>query len=516
MHADLLPAIRTASAELTAEEWAAPILVGVSGGPDSLALLHALGRWRADGGPAIVAIHVDHRLRPESAAEAVEVAARCAEWGIPFAARVAGLDSPPTANIEQVARDARYRCFAEEAGRLGALTLALAHHADDQAETLLLHLLRGAGLAGLAGMPVIRREGDLLDPICAALGASRPAVWRPLLGVRRATILAYGERWQLTPIHDPSNDDVTLRRNALRHRIIPLLEEHFPGASGILARNASLLADDERFMQEATDRAQRLCEAHAPGLIILERAAFREEPLALQRRILRAAWGRLRDLAAPLGLDADTVETARSAILSGKTGSQYSLPGGLLLTIDFRSAAIGPADTLAAQLRQRHGLPLVVPGWSRALPDEGTLAFDAHWSLEALPGEPPPAHARTLHIPMDDSDDSAPLLLRTWQPGDRVRLTGGRSRKLQDWFTDRHIPGYLRHHLPLLAQGNRVLWVVRLGAFPHTLPPRNFPESLPPFIGRRWQIAPVVLEGRGGATRLFRLLYNDTPVEPIA
>src|SRR5688572_2768053 len=107
MSADLLLAIRAAASDLTPDERAAPILVGVSGGPDSLSLLHALGRWRDEDGPAIAAIHVDHRLRPESADEARQVAAWCATWGIPFAGRIAGLDRVPEANIEQVVREAR-------------------------------------------------------------------------------------------------------------------------------------------------------------------------------------------------------------------------------------------------------------------------------------------------------------------------------------------------------------------------------------------------------------------------
>src|SRR4029079_15339131 len=131
-----------------------------------------------------------------------------------FAGRVAGLDRVPKANVEQVAREARYRCLAQEAARTGALTLALAHHADDQAETLLLHLLRGAGLAGLAGMPDVRRAGDLFDrPAGDGAGGSagsRPAVWRPLLSVRRAAIEAYCRAQGLVPSQDASNDDLAL------------------------------------------------------------------------------------------------------------------------------------------------------------------------------------------------------------------------------------------------------------------------------------------------------------------
>ncbi|MFN8540681.1 MAG: tRNA lysidine(34) synthetase TilS [Thermomicrobiales bacterium] len=278
MSVDLLSAIRSAATELTADERAEPILVGVSGGPDSLALLHALGRWRAEGGPAIAAIHVDHKLRPGSADEARQVAAWCVEWGIPFAGRAVETDRAPVANIEQIAREGRYRCFAAEAARLGALTLALAHHADDQAETLLLHLLRGSGLAGLTGMPVVRRAGDRLDPICAALGVSRPAIWRPLLAVRRAAMLAYCDRWHLAPsTTHRRRHGVAAQCGAPSHRAG--VGGVFPGAGGILARNAALLADDEDVLRAMSTKPGRVVLAVSePGLVILDRAAHGRAP----------------------------------------------------------------------------------------------------------------------------------------------------------------------------------------------------------------------------------------------
>jgi tRNA(Ile)-lysidine synthase len=337
--------------------------------------------------------------------------------------------------------------------------------------------------------------------------------------VRRAAILAYCAHWELAPIHDPSNDDTALRRNAIRHRILPLLEEFFPGAGGTLARNAALLAADEDFLQAATDRARYQREQQTPGLVTFNRAAFGREHPALQRRILRGVWSALRDLASPIGLDADTVEVARTAILSGKTGTRYALPGGLLLLLDYGTAAIGPATTLAGQLRQRLALPLVEPGWSQPLPDSGILALDERWSIEVLPMDSRLASGRMLHIP---ADGAAQLVLRTWRPGDRVTLANGQSRKVQDWFTDRHIPSYARHHLPLLAQGNRVLWIIRLAAFPPATPPRpDIPapwlaDSPPPFVGRMREPAEAALVEIGHAPALrFRLLYNGSPIEPI-
>lgn len=493
---DLLSPIRAAASELVGVELATPILVGVSGGPDSLALLHALWRWRETGGPAVIALHVDHRLRPESAAEAGRVAAWCADRGVPFTGRAVSLGAPPVANIEQMAREARYACFAEEAARTGARVLALAHHADDQAETLLLHLLRGAGLAGLAGMPVARRAGDLLDPLCAALGVPRPAVWRPLLAVRRAAILTYCRRWGLEPLHDPSNDDTTLRRNALRHIVLPALETHFPGAAGILARDAALLAADEEYLRRATAEALNRCGHGESGLALLDRPAFRSEPVALQRRVLRAAWGLVQGRVATVGLDADTLEVARAAVIGGKTGATQHLPGDLLLLIDRDTAALGPRATLAGTLRRRLRLPMVEPGWSRPLTQGGGLALGDGWTV--VSGEGDGAAAPALHIPGAVAD-TADLVFRTWQPGDRVTLHRGcGSRKLQDWFTDRHIPGYARRHLPLLALGSRVIWVVGLASFPPISPdPRSVDSPA----------------GRGGIA--LRLLYNSSPVDVV-
>src|SRR6476661_3494415 len=194
---DLLPAVRAAADLLLPEELAAPILVGVSGGPDSLALLHLLWRWSAGREGALHAVVVDHALRPDSAVEATGVADLCAGWGIPVAVKVVrmGVIAGGREGVEDAARQERYRLFAAEAGRIGADTLALGHQADDQAETLLMHLLRGAGLAGLTGMPIVRRSGDLLDRYAASRDETsppfRPAIWRPLLGCDRAAIEAY-------------------------------------------------------------------------------------------------------------------------------------------------------------------------------------------------------------------------------------------------------------------------------------------------------------------------------------
>lgn len=470
--------MRAAAALLRPEELAAPILVGVSGGPDSLALLHLLWRWAGQVGVRLHAMQIDHGLRPESADEAARVVALCAAWGVPVTARRVAPDAIDGAGIglEEAARRARYRLFAQEAAARGARVLALGHQADDQAETLLLHLLRGAGLAGLTGMPIVRRGGDLLDHFAPPEGGNRPAIWRPLLGTRRATIAAYCRQWGLAPSHDSSNDDLTLRRNAIRHRVLPALADQVPDAPAILARAAALLADDEAVLASETTRAWERCASREGAIVAIDRARFRAEQRALQRRLLRHAWRTVRGPAAVSGPDAAPIEAARAAILDGRTGGRWSLPEGVALIVEREAALLGPEDALEEALRRRLRLPHVAPGWSAAVAP-GLLALDEGWSV-AIMREGGGGDAR--HIPtLSGAGDAvgvstgalagAPdtrFVLRTWQAGDWLRLTTGGRQKLQDWFVDRHIPRYARRHLILLAQGRQVLWVAGLAAFP--------------------------------------------------
>jgi len=488
---DLLPVVRAAVTGLRPEELAAPILVGVSGGPDSLALLHALRRWAAEMGARLHAIHVDHGLRPESAAEAAWVVALCREWAIPVAARrvAPGAIGGAGLGVEEGARRERYRLFAAEAATLGARVVALGHHADDQAETLLLHLLRGAGLAGLAGMPPVRRGGDLLDRFAA--GEQRPALWRPLLATRRAAIAAYCRHWNLDPSHDPSNDNRALRRNAIRHDVIPALTAIGPAAPAILGRTAALLADDEDLLATETVRAWARCAIVDGAVVAIDRERFRNEHRALQRRLVRHGWRIARGDDAVVGPGAAPTEAAREALLTGRTGGRWALPSGVTLLLEQTVAFLGPTAGLDVLLRRRLGLPTVAAGWAAAL-TPGAVPLAGGWSLAITP-ETPLAVAR--HIPGDRGDDSSEgtlkeadtrgvgvrmgeasvdvvpahwttPILRTWRQGDWLRLSGGGSQKLQDWFTDRRLPRYVRHHLPLLACGGQVLWIAGLAACP--------------------------------------------------
>ncbi len=240
----------------------APVVVGCSGGADSLvALAVAL-----DAGLAPVAVHVDHGLRIDSASEAMRVASTAAALGAHVDRVRVNVDPGP--NLEARARDARYAALDEARARWGASAVLVGHTTDDQAETVLLNLLRGSGRAGLGGMAV--RRGSLV---------------RPLLGLRHADTLELCARLGLTPVHDPMNDDLAFRRVWLRREVIPSLERAAGrDLSTVLARQSEVLRTESELLDELGAAAWPVAGvARARDLAVL--------PIALARRALRVWLG---------------------------------------------------------------------------------------------------------------------------------------------------------------------------------------------------------------------------------
>lgn len=272
----------------------AELVCAVSGGADSLALL-ALA---TETGRAVTAVHVDHGLRPGSAAEAHVVAAAAERLGARFVAEHVAV--PPGPNLEARARRARYGALPE-----GALT---GHTADDQAETVLLHLLRGAGLHGLAGF----------DPAT-----------RPIHRLRRAETHKLCADLGLVPVHDPSNDDPRFRRNRVRHELLPLLDDIAErDAAGVLAAQAGHLRDDVE-----------LLEALATAIDPTDARALADAPVALARRAVRA-WLRTGDEHHPP--DADTVERVLAVARGRATGCEVG--GGRRVQRSHQRLRIVPVD----------------------------------------------------------------------------------------------------------------------------------------------------------------------------
>lgn len=264
----------------------ARIVVGVSGGPDSMALLEVLQEL---AGPLALSLHVahlDHGLRSGSAADAAFVAARAKRLGWPCTcgcAGVAGLARRRRLSIEEAGRLARYSFFFRVAERAGARFVAVGHNRDDQAETVLMRLLRGASMSGLAGIAPRRR---LIDPLGRGRGP-RVEVIRPLLARSRAEIEAFLRRRGITPRRDPSNASPDFLRNRIRRDLIPYLERGYnPAVRAALARAGEVLAEEDALLESAAEAALARIARGRRGLDLRGLARL---PVATRRRVLRLA-----------------------------------------------------------------------------------------------------------------------------------------------------------------------------------------------------------------------------------
>jgi tRNA(Ile)-lysidine synthase len=311
-------ALRTAAARVP-DVFAAGtrLVVGFSGGQDSTCLLHALAHSHRR--LELLAAHVDHGLRADSTEDAERVRRLAEEIGVPC--QVRRVNVPKHGSVQQAARLARYRALAELSQEYGAKGVVVAHTADDQAETVLLHLLRGAGLTGLAGM----RLDETLE-----LAGTQPAkvrLVRPLLRVPRVTTLAYCGQLGLSLVEDASNQSRAYARNRVRLDLLPVLEQFNPAIRSVLARTADLAAEDLAALDALVAQLRAsFGAAHEYNL-----RQFRAQPRALQRRLLR------QELEALIGGTLDVhdapIEDALDLLQSAQPEQTYHLPYGVELHV---------------------------------------------------------------------------------------------------------------------------------------------------------------------------------------
>jgi tRNA(Ile)-lysidine synthase len=408
------------------------LVVGLSGGADSVALTDALATLAARRGFRLVAAHLDHGLRPDSGDDVVFCTDLARRLGISIRtdrADVRGRARSDKAGLEDAARRER-RAFLRSVRKAeGAAAIVLAHTRDDQAETLLLRLLRGAGSTGLAAMRP--RAGDIV---------------RPMLGVSRADVLAHLAERGLPWREDATNADPAFLRNRVRHELIPYLESRFnPRIRAGLAREAGLLADEDETLEAAALLlADTIVRSDDCG-IVLFRAGLRAAPRALARRVVRQALARAGGLS---DVSAAHVERLLDLAASERpSGRKLALPGGRTAHFRFDQVHIGPSTRPAGAF----AYPLDVPG---------RVELPHGFALEVLAAAGPSTaeaggEGRTAVVaaPRDE-----PLLVRTRRPGDRISWHG-REVSLKRFLIERRVPADERPGLPLLAAGSRVLWV---------------------------------------------------------
>jgi tRNA(Ile)-lysidine synthase len=413
--------------ELTLEEerlGSGPVLVAVSGGLDSVVLLHLLRFTTRLPKRDVHVAHVDHGLRTASTADAEWVSGLAKAWGLPVHAERVEVVGPS----EESARNARYAALERIRRGVGASWVAVGHHADDQAETVLHRVARGTGVPGLAGMASFRE----------------PGIWRPLLPFWRAELNEYAARHGLTWRTDETNSDLDFTRNALRHVVLPELESRVaPGARKALVRLAELARDEgESWAAVVPILAERLGVERSAGRVTLVLSSLRALPLPLRARVLR---GLSREVGAPL----DRVGTRLAAEFSSSSlsGQEIRVTGGLSVRHELDRLVLDVGGDLEVDV------PLVITDGRSG---SGTVRLAGQTSkvewgvVKGGEGDGPRFTVR---------EPRYPLTVRARRAGDHIELSYG-SKKLKKVFLEARVPEPKRGRFPVLVDADgRVLWI---------------------------------------------------------
>jgi tRNA(Ile)-lysidine synthase len=424
------------------------VVVAVSGGPDSVCLLAALRELSSELGISLHVAHLDHRFRGrESAAEARFVERLAQKLGIP--STIEEFDVPAYCRAHGLsaqagAREVRYAFLERVMRSAGASRIAAGHTATDQAETFLLRLLRGAGVSGLAAIP-----------------PRRDAVIRPLLEVTREELMAYVKANELEYVSDPSNTKPLYTRNRIRMDVLPVLRRFNPRIIETLAAEAALLRGEDDFLEtHARAVAAGIFEQTEDGIMV-KRAAFNALHPALKRRLLRQIAG-LAGVAVQ-GLSSVQVDEALAFMRNAQTGRNMLLPRGLSVLREYDRFIVRARTTVDAFSRT-----LAVPGRT-AVPELG-LEAEVALSPDGPGGKGNSNYQWQAAFDYDKMGTS--LTLRNRRPGDRFCPSGmgGRHKKLQDFLVDEKVPRRRRDLVPLLVEGENILWVAGLRTDERFLP----------------------------------------------
>lgn len=421
------------------------VVVAVSGGPDSIALLHVLATLAGELSIKLCAVYVDHGLRPgETAAERELVAVMADKLGVEFkSGRVAVSDYAAAhgMSIEAAARYLRYEFLEKMAEELGGAVIAVAHTADDQAEEVLLRLLRGAGRKGLAGMVPVNYRG----------------VIRPFLGVPKGRLLDYLDKHALSFLEDSSNTERDFLRNRVRLDLLPYLEEHFnPAVRQTLLRTGEILgAEDDLLDRLAGDLYLQAVTEDETGVLIIDIALLLEDHQALRRRVVERAM-----VAVEAQPSFHHIDRVLQLAASGENGRELHLSEGLRvlrregqLDFSYPAGRVGHRQNLAESKAVSFNINIDGPGlWPVA---------EAGFSIKVEVGDEVPERDELMEMTSDYLDMAGidfPLTVRSPEAGDRFHPLGAPgSRKVADFLADRKVPRERRCRVPVVLNRERIL-----------------------------------------------------------
>ena len=427
------------------------LVVAVSGGPDSLALLYALRSIQHDLSLAVHVAHLDHRLRgQDSAADAEFVAQTCAKLGIDYTVEnvdVLAFRREHRMSLEEAAREVRYWFLVCVAERVGADAVALGHTSDDQVETVLMNIVRGSGLRGLRGMKPVSKQ---------RIAGSDVTLFRPILNLSKQDTIAYCAALDLILRSDESNSSTEMTRNKVRLELLPLLREMNPAFGDAILRLARNANEALAVVEGAVDAAWSEAVTQVGESICIDRERFRELDVALRSHLVIRALSHVKgDMQ---GIERIHVDDAVNAVIES-SGSQLHLPGGLRLIVEQRSAHLYAEDDVFAAA-SLDASPLAVPGlktvggWRISTErikiasedrSSGTYWHSAEQFVERF--------GRGV--------DVSSLAVRSRVPGDRFQPLGmSGTKKLKDFMIDEKVPGSMRDGVPLIVTSRGIAWVV--------------------------------------------------------
>ena len=448
------------------------VIVGVSGGADSVCLLFVLLEWAKETPLELAVVHVNHGIRKEASGDAAYVEALCGERGIPFyltEVDVRRLATVEKCSEEEAGRKVRYEAFSKAAVAFDAQKIAVAHNSNDRSETMLFHLFRGSGLKGLGSIQPIRGE-----------------IIRPILNLERREIESYLMAQKIPFCQDATNDGDDYTRNRIRHHILPYVEEHIvKGCVSHMAQTADMLLETEDYLAQQTDAAMKECIIRGTdGVCCIPIHQLLQHHPVLQKRILFALVKNL----SPCRKDISYVHIAKLLDLFQTEGNRsVDLPFGIWAKREYTKVFVGIVEGRGflskKEMSEDPNLSEAFQSVEVSLEYAGCMAVDDdgrnepfHLGTYPLGGgeslafsiilskniQEPPQNQYTKWFDYDKIEGC--IVVRTRAKGDYLTIadgTGGmRHKSIKDFMIDRKIPPSRRDSIPILAEGNHVLWLI--------------------------------------------------------
>jgi tRNA(Ile)-lysidine synthase len=467
------------------------VVVGVSGGADSVCLLHVLAKLQGEIDIRLHLAHFDHRLRgAESQADMRYVGSLATSLGIPITTGsedVASYKARKNCSLEEAARELRYGFLARVASSVGADRVAVGHTQDDHVETILMHILRGTGTSGLRGLgpcsPIVydrqSRAAPSGEPFSSSLRAeqSNLLIIRPLLGVTREETMDYCQELDLEPRVDSSNLSLSFLRNRCRLELLPLLRKYNPDVGQALLRLAGIAGDDGAFIERHAVQLWNEVARQTDGAVYLDKGKVSALPVALQRQLIRLAGERL--LGDTRDIEASHIEAMR-LLLAKPVGKRVSLPRGLICWAGYDKAVIAregqqfqapfppcPFPSLQGEFPLEVPGETIMPGWhvmasiSAAIGyrSSGRSGLNRRFAAGSEARQSQEEDSELL-AEFDLHQTGTELFVRQRQPADMFYPLGmDRAKKLQHFMADAKIPLWWRDRIPIVCSPRQIVWV---------------------------------------------------------